>query len=55
MLASFSLNGTFLALEEGGDELSQQLLLCQDRPSRHRAAWRVGVHYQITVSTIHSL
>ena len=47
VLASFSLNGTFLRLEE---ELTQQILLCKDRPSRARSAWRVGVQYYIEVS-----
>lgn len=46
VLASFSLNGTFLGLEE---ELTQQILLCKDRPSRAGTAWRVGVYYIIRV------
>ena len=50
VLASFSLNGTFLGLEEGVDLLSQRILLCRDNPSRHQAAWRVGVQYRTTVS-----
>lgn len=50
VLASFSLNGTFLGLDDGEDELSQQILLCRDRPSRQQEAWRVGVQYRITVS-----
>ncbi len=54
VLASFSLNGTFLALDEGEDQLSQEILLCRDRPSRHRAARRVGVQYCITVSLRHT-
>jgi len=47
VVASFSLNGTFLALQ---DWSSQQILLCKDLPSQGAAAVRVGVEYHISVS-----
>ena len=45
---SFALNGTLLGVQN----ISNQILLCQDRPSHTQAAWRVGVAYQIEVYMI---
>jgi len=42
VVVSFALNGTFL----GVHNISDQILLCQDRPSHTQTAWRVGVTYQ---------
>ena len=45
---SFALNGTLLGVQN----ISNQILLCQDRPSHTQAAWRVGVAYQSEVYMI---
>ena len=45
VLVTFDLSGRLLGVEP----VSEQLLLCRDRPSRSSAAWRVGVHYEIAV------
>ena len=52
VLASFSLNGTFLGLDE---EETEKIIICRDRPSRSHAAWRIGVQYQIEVRSISSV
>ena len=43
VVASFSLNGSFLGLHN----VSDQLMICRDLPPRYQAAWRVGVQYKV--------
>ena len=45
VVVSFALNGSLLGVQN----ISNEILLCQDRPSHIQAAWRVGVAYQIEV------
>ena len=45
MVASFSLDGTFLGLTD----VDSEIVVCEERPSRLQSAWRVGVLYQIQV------
>ena len=49
VVASFSLNGTFLGLTD----VDNEIVLCGERPSRLQSAWRVGILYQIQVFNVH--
>lgn len=46
--ASYSLNGSFIGLED----VSDQILLCRDPQPRGGAVWRVGVQYNIQVVNV---
>jgi meckelin len=42
--AQYSLNGSFIGLT---DVMTDEILLCKDRPSKSSASWSVGIRYEI--------